>query len=76
MSNKIYTVKSNDDMSDEYIAPCYHCQCKIPVGAFYVYAYRGNRGPDIFCDYDCMRDAGYSEEADYGQPCENEEVIE
>ncbi len=49
-------------MSDEYIAPCYHCQCKIPVGAFYVYAYRGNRGPDIFCDYDCMRDAGYSDE--------------
>jgi hypothetical protein len=55
-------VLGGDGVSDEYIAPCYNCQCKIPVGAFYVYAYRGNRGPDIFCDYDCMRDAGYSDE--------------
>ncbi len=46
-------------MSVEYIAPCYCCGQKIPVGAFHVYAHRGNRGPDIFCDHDCVRDSGY-----------------
>ena len=50
-------------MSEKYIAPCYNCQCKIPADAFYVYAYMGTRGPDIFCDSDCVRDAGYDDES-------------
>lgn len=49
--------------TEEYIAPCYNCQRKIPPGDdCYIYAYRGDRGPDIFCDNDCMRDSGYDEQ--------------
>ena len=51
-----------DEDGEEYIAPCYNCQRKIPPDDdCYVYAYRGRRGPDIFCDHDCAHDSGYYE---------------